>query len=69
MGSEWKRQERQNRWLLGAGWTAGIGIALVEMQLGMDYVLSSVAQQASGLVGWLPVIGTMVARFWGHSAG
>jgi hypothetical protein len=69
MGTGWKRQERQNRRLLGAGWVAGIGIALVEMQVGMDYVLSSVTQHLAKAVGWLPVIGTMVARFWGHSAG
>jgi hypothetical protein len=69
METERKKQERQNRRLLGAGWVAGIGIALVEMQVGMDYVLSSVTQHMGALVGWLPVIGTMVARFWGHSAG
>lgn len=69
MGIEQKWRERRNRRLLGAGWVAGIGIALVEMQMGMDYVLSSVTQHVSALVGWLPLIGTVVARFWGHSAG
>jgi hypothetical protein len=69
MGTGWKRQEGQNQWLPGAGWVAGIGIALVEMRMGMDYVLASVTQHLAAVVGWLPVIGTMVARFWGHSAG
>jgi hypothetical protein len=39
------------------------------MRMGMDYVLASVMQHMSGVVGWLPVIGAMVARFWGHSPG
>ncbi len=69
MGSERKRQERQNRWLPSAGWVGGIGIALVEMHVGMDYVLSSAIQHLSAVVGWLPVIGTVLARFWGHSVG
>lgn len=69
MGSEGKRQERQNRRLLSAVWVGGIGIALVEMHVGMEYVLSSVTQHMSAVVGWLPVIGAIVARFWGHSGG
>jgi hypothetical protein len=65
MGTESKRQERWNRMILGAGWAAAIGITLVEMQFGMDYVLSHVARQVSAIVAWLPMLGTLVTQFWG----
>jgi hypothetical protein len=60
-----RNQAERNRWLIGAGWMAGISIVLVEMQMGMDYVQASVAEQAKMMVGWLPVIGTLVCRFIG----
>jgi hypothetical protein len=64
MGTEAKRQTRRNRRLLCAGWAAGIGITLVEMQFGMDYVLSHVAGHVTAIVGWLPMI-TTLRQFWG----
>jgi hypothetical protein len=65
MGSEAKRRERRNRWLLGAEWATGIGITLVEMQMGVDYVLAHIAGHVSAVVGWLPMIGTLVRQLWG----
>jgi|SRR5271166_3080443 len=65
MGSEEKRRERRNSLLAGAAWAAGIGIALVEMQMGMDYVLGNLAQHASTMVRWLPMVGTLVLGFGG----
>jgi hypothetical protein len=60
-----RNQAERNRWLIGAGWMAGISIVLVEMQMGMAYVQASVAEQAKMMAGWLPVIGTLVCRFMG----
>jgi hypothetical protein len=63
MGTESKREERMSRMTQGAGWAAGIGITLVEMQWGIDYVLSHVVGQVSAIVGWLPMIGGLVRQF------
>ena len=66
-GTKWA--ERRNRWLLDAGWATGIGIALVEMQWGMDYVEANVVEHAKAIVGWLPMIVTLLCRFGGSPAG
>jgi hypothetical protein len=60
-----KRQERRNQIVQGAGWVAGIAITLVEMQFGMDYVLSHVTGHLGAIVHWLPMIGTLVSQVWG----
>lgn len=54
----------RNRAVVSGIWAAGIGITLVEMHMGMDYVLSQVLAQMGAIVGWLPMIGTMVGRLW-----
>jgi hypothetical protein len=69
MRGESNGQKQRNGWLSGVGWVAGVGIGLVEMQMGMDYVLANVTEHASAILGWLPIIGTVVLRFCGHSAG
>jgi hypothetical protein len=65
MGTESKRDEERNRTLLSAGWVAGVGITLVEMQFGVDYVLSHVVNHVSTVVGWLPMIGVLLRQFQG----
>ena len=55
----------RSRWLIGAGWMAGIGIVLVEMQVGVDYVQARVMEQAKMITGWLPMIGTLLGNFVG----
>ena len=55
----------RNRWLIGAGWLAGISIVLVEMQVGMDYVQTRLAEHARTMAGWLPMVGTLMCRFVG----
>lgn len=64
MAAATTRQQRRQQMILGTGWTAGIGIMLVEMHYGVDYVLSHVVGNVSALVDWLPMIGTLVGRFW-----
>ena len=65
MRSGTKGRSERNRWLQSAGWAAGIGIALVQMQFGMDYVLSSLMEHVRAIAGWLPVIGTIAAHLCG----
>ena len=51
MRGESKRQEGRNGWLPGVGWVAGVGIGLVEIQMGMDYVLANLREHASAILG------------------
>jgi hypothetical protein len=62
MGTEAKRVTRRNRAIAGVAWAAGIGITLVEMQFGVDYVLSHVVNNMSAILGWLPMIGVLVKQ-------
>jgi hypothetical protein len=59
------RNAGQNRVLAGAGWVAGVGVMLAEMQFGMDYVLSHVVGQISAILCWLPMVGVFARQFWG----
>lgn len=65
MGSETKGASGRSRWMRSAGWMAGIGIALVEMQVGMDYVLSSLVEQVRAIAVWLPVIVALAGHLCG----
>ena len=58
----------RNRWLIGAGWLAGISIVLVEMQVGVDYVQTRVAEHARTMADWLPMVGTLMCRLVGTFA-
>ncbi len=60
MGTDAETATKRNRVIAGVAWAAGIGITLVEMQFGMDYVLSHVVNNMSAIVGWLPMIGVLV---------
>jgi hypothetical protein len=64
MATQVKGLERRHQVAVSGIWAAGIGITLVEMHMGMDYVLSHVVTQMGAIVGWLPMIGTMVTHFW-----
>jgi hypothetical protein len=64
MGTKSSKETRLGRVAQVAGWTAGSGITLVEMQFGMDYVLSHLVGQMSAIVGWLPMISVLARQFW-----
>jgi hypothetical protein len=64
MGIEAKTQKSRERWVVGAGWAAGIGTGLVEMQIGMDHVQAYLVSHVSAILSWLPIIGTLVCRCW-----
>lgn len=65
MGTETRSKKRQFRLAKGAGWASGIAFALVEMQFGMDYVLSHLAGNFATVVAWLPMIGTFLRNLLG----
>lgn len=65
MGTEARKRGWRNRMVAGAGWVAGIGVMLVEMQFGMDYVLSHVAGGVSAILSWLPMVSVLARQFWG----
>jgi hypothetical protein len=62
MGTKSMKQEGPSRITQSAAWAAGIGITLVEMQFGVDYVLTHVAGHMSAIVGWLPMLSTLVRQ-------
>lgn len=62
MATQAKGLERRNRAVVSGVWAAGIGMTLVEMHMGMDYVVSHVLAQMGAIVGWLPMLGTMACR-------
>lgn len=64
MGTNVNRPETQNPKLLGVAWAAGIAITLVEMHLGVDYVLSHVAAHIGIVVNWLPTITALARQIW-----
>jgi hypothetical protein len=64
MGKKVNRPDRQNSKLLGIAWAAGIAITLVEMHLGMDYVLSHVTAHIDFVVNWLPTISAIARQIW-----
>ena len=65
MGTESKRETRLSRAAQVVGWAAGIGITLVEMQFGMEYVLSHLLGQVSAIAAWLPMIGALAKQICG----
>jgi hypothetical protein len=64
MGTKVDRPEGHSRKLLSVGWAAGIGITLVEMQFGMEYVLSHVAAEVGFVISWLPTISVLARHLW-----
>jgi len=63
MGTGANRIVRQAGMTQSAAWAAGIGITLVEMQYGIDYVFTHVAGHVGTIVGWLPMI-SVVRQIW-----
>lgn len=53
------RQEnrKRNEWLIQALWMAGVGLFVVELSAGLDYVEAGVSAQAPNFLGWLPALG------------
>ena len=59
MGTKGNRAEGQSPKLLGVAWAAGIGITLVEMHFGVDYVLSHVTAHIDFVLNWLPTLSVL----------
>jgi hypothetical protein len=64
MRKEADRPEKGKRVAASAAWAAGIGIALVEMQYGMDYVWAHVASHVGFVVNWLPMVSALAQHIW-----
>ena len=49
--------------MVGALWVGGIGLLVVEMSAGMDYVQASLRQQMVDFLDWIPAMGVMALNF------
>jgi len=56
-----KQSNRQ--WMVWSFWVAGIGLMVVEMSAGIDYVQASLKQQLVDLFGWFPATGLIMLKF------
>jgi hypothetical protein len=65
MAKETDGAGNRKRMLVSVGWAAGIGISLVEMQFGMEYVLSLIAAQLGFVVNCLPAVSVLARHIWG----
>jgi hypothetical protein len=64
MGMTTKSQMQTSQMAQIAAWVTGIGITLVEMQYGMDYVFTHVSGHMSTIVAWLPMLTTLARQIW-----
>jgi hypothetical protein len=56
--------ERSTRnWMVWAFWVVGIGLLVVEMSAGMDYVQASLKQQMVDFLDLIPATGVLVLNF------
>jgi hypothetical protein len=59
-----KQSEQSIRqWMVWALWVGGIGLLVVEMSAGMDYVQASLKQQMVDFLDWIPATGVLVLNF------
>lgn len=49
--------------MVGALWVGGIGLLVVEMRAGMDYLQASLRQQMVDFLDWIPALGVMALNF------
>jgi hypothetical protein len=65
-----RSSERSTReWIVGALWIVGIGLLVVEMSAGMDYVQASLKQEMVDFLDLVPALGVLVLNlgqkaFW-----
>ena len=59
-----RASERSTRsWMVGALWVGGIGLLVVEMSAGMDYVQASLKQELVDFLDLIPAMGVMALNF------
>jgi hypothetical protein len=60
------RQSEKN-WIMWTLWAAGIGLLLVEMNAGMDYLEAGLRQNVGNVLGWLPAMGVITLKLAGQA--
>jgi hypothetical protein len=63
MASTSASERSMRSWMVGALWVGGIGLLVVEMRAGMDYLQASLRQQMVDFLDWIPAMGVMALDF------
>jgi hypothetical protein len=57
-----RRRQNEKKWMMWTLWAAGIGLLLVEMNAGMEYLEAGLRQNVGNLLGWLPAMGVITLK-------
>jgi hypothetical protein len=63
MASTRENRWGKRQWIVWALWVGGIGLLVVEMSAGFDYVQASLRQQMVDFLDWVPAMGVMALNF------
>jgi hypothetical protein len=63
MASARASERSMRNWMMLALLIGGIGLLVVEMSAGMDYVQASLKQEMVDFLDWIPALGVMVLNF------
>jgi hypothetical protein len=56
------RRQSDKNWMMWTLWAAGIGLLLVEVNAGMEYLEAGLRQNVGNLLGWLPAMGVITLK-------
>ena len=59
MASTASRMKMKGSWMAWTFWAAGVGLLLVELKAGMEYVEAGLQQHMAGMLGCLPAMGVI----------
>jgi hypothetical protein len=51
-----------NRWMMWAFWAAGVGLLLVELNAGMEYLEAGLQQNMGSMFGWAPAMAMVMIK-------
>lgn len=57
-----RQQQSDKNWMMWTLWAVGIGLLLVELNTGMEYLESGLGQNVGNLLGWLPAMGLITLK-------
>jgi hypothetical protein len=63
MASTRESERGKQHWIVWALWAGGIGLLVVEMSAGMDYVQASLKQQMVDFLDGVPALGVLALHF------
>jgi hypothetical protein len=55
-------RRNEKNWMMWTLWAAGIGLLLVEVNAGMEYLEAGLRQNVGNLLGWLPAMGVVTLK-------